>query len=319
MIDVSVVIPTYNRKDYLNNAIKSCFNKNGNIDVEVIVVDDGSTDGTPSFLERLSDERIRPIFQSSQGAQVARNAGKNASTGRYIKFLDDDDWLMEGALTREVNALDDSKCDYSYGNIVFQTGKQKWRFEQSTNTDGAAGIFRESIWTHPLTFLYRSELVQEIDWDVSLPFHQDYAFALEAATKSLSALHVNSNVGIVREHSGERIQDKKKKTPISEYYETKVSIITQGISLLRERGLIEPYHRQAAAEGIWNWAHIIAGYDIELFKQFYSDIQDIAPGFQPDRRRRMFRVMDALLGASGTERLLYPLRRMKNMMLQPRR
>jgi len=54
--DVSVVIPTYNRKEYLKKAISSCFDGNEDINIEVIVIDDGSTDGTREYLKELSDD-----------------------------------------------------------------------------------------------------------------------------------------------------------------------------------------------------------------------------------------------------------------------
>lgn len=68
MPDVSVVIPTYNRENYLRRAVASCFDGNVGLDVEVVVVDDGSSDGTRKYL----DDRVRPIFQEHQGSQVVQ-------------------------------------------------------------------------------------------------------------------------------------------------------------------------------------------------------------------------------------------------------
>ena len=113
--DISVVIPTYNRKEYLQQAISSCFEGNEGIGVEVVVVDDGSTDGTRAFLEELDHDRVRPFFQEHQGGQVARNRGLAEAQGTYIKFLDDDDWLAEGTLSREVEALEQTESAVCYG------------------------------------------------------------------------------------------------------------------------------------------------------------------------------------------------------------
>jgi glycosyltransferase involved in cell wall biosynthesis len=96
--DVSVIIPTYNRKNYLRKAIASCFEGNDGFDIEVIVVDDGSTDDTQEWAEALSDERVVYVRQEEGGAQVARNRGMNEATGEFIKFLDDDDELVRGTL-----------------------------------------------------------------------------------------------------------------------------------------------------------------------------------------------------------------------------
>ena len=92
MKTVSVVIPAYNHARYLPAAIDSALAQTY-APVEVIVVDDGSTDDTPRVLAAYGD-RIRVIRQANQGAGAARNAGLAASRGEYVAFLDSDDiWL----------------------------------------------------------------------------------------------------------------------------------------------------------------------------------------------------------------------------------
>ncbi len=91
---VSVVIPTYNRGYMLADAIESVLAQDYT-DYELIVVDDGSTDDTPSVLDRYLD-RIKVIQQSNQGVSAARNHGIAASKGDLIAFLDSDDlWLPQ--------------------------------------------------------------------------------------------------------------------------------------------------------------------------------------------------------------------------------
>jgi glycosyltransferase involved in cell wall biosynthesis len=91
---VSVVIPTFNRADLLREALDSVFAQTHQ-NLQVIVVDDGSTDHTHAMLETLSD-RVETIFQSHAGVSAARNAGITAARGRYVAFLDSDDlWIPE--------------------------------------------------------------------------------------------------------------------------------------------------------------------------------------------------------------------------------
>ena len=88
---VSVVIPTFNRADMVGRAIESALAQDYH-PVEVIVVDDGSTDDTPAVLERYADS-VRTIRQENRGEGAARNAGIAASTGEFVAFLDsDDEW-----------------------------------------------------------------------------------------------------------------------------------------------------------------------------------------------------------------------------------
>ncbi len=89
---VSVVIPNYNYAHYLNAAIDSVLAQTYS-NIEVIVVDDGSTDGSRDILGGYAD-RITPVFQQNQGVSAARNNGVARSRGKYVAFLDaDDEWL----------------------------------------------------------------------------------------------------------------------------------------------------------------------------------------------------------------------------------
>lgn len=95
---VSVVVPTHNRAARLEKAIRSALGQTVG-DLEILVVDDGSSDGTPDVIGRLSerDARVRAIrLSAGSGAAAARNAGIRAATGEFLAFLDDDDeWASE--------------------------------------------------------------------------------------------------------------------------------------------------------------------------------------------------------------------------------
>ena len=91
---VSIVIPTYNRRQYVAEAIDSCLAQTyGNC--EIIVIDDGSSDGTEDFLQARFGDRIRYICQDNNGPGIARNRGIDAARGEFIHFLDADDQLHE--------------------------------------------------------------------------------------------------------------------------------------------------------------------------------------------------------------------------------
>ena len=93
---VSIVIPTYNRADLIARSIQSVLNQSYP-DFEVIVVDDGSTDGTKEVVENFNDKRIKYIrLNNNRGAGAARNVGIRSSMGKFIAFQDSDDmWLPE--------------------------------------------------------------------------------------------------------------------------------------------------------------------------------------------------------------------------------
>ena len=105
-IKFSVVIPTYNAQNYIEECIKACtWQTYGNF--EVIVVDDGSTDETVAVCERLAymDNRIRVISKENEGVSSSRNRGINEATGDYILFFDADDIPENTLLEEYLNAM----------------------------------------------------------------------------------------------------------------------------------------------------------------------------------------------------------------------
>ena len=89
---VSIIIPTFNRRHFVADAIESCLAQTYEY-CEIIVVDDGSSDDTGRFLRERYGQRIRYIAQENQGPGIARNRGIEAARGEYIQFLDADDQL----------------------------------------------------------------------------------------------------------------------------------------------------------------------------------------------------------------------------------
>ncbi len=90
---VSVVIPLYNKRDYIARTIRSALVQHGFADYEIIVVDDGSTDGSDEIANSF-EHRIRYVWQPNQGPSTARNRGIEAALGEFVAFLDaDDEWL----------------------------------------------------------------------------------------------------------------------------------------------------------------------------------------------------------------------------------
>ena len=95
---ISVVIPLYNKEPIIERTINSVLSQSSFNDFEVIVVDDGSTDGSAAVVERFNDERIRLICQKNGGPSKARNTGVEHARGEWIIFLDADDELLPDAL-----------------------------------------------------------------------------------------------------------------------------------------------------------------------------------------------------------------------------
>ena len=99
MVKISVIIPVYNVENYLEESLDSIINQTFT-DLEIICVNDGSTDNSPSILNNYAnkDSRINIINQENKGLSAARNSGLDVATGDYIYFFDSDDILELTAL-----------------------------------------------------------------------------------------------------------------------------------------------------------------------------------------------------------------------------
>ena len=120
---VSIIIPVYNVEDYLSKCLDSCVRQTL-YDIEIICVNDGSTDSSFNLLQKYakSDERIKVISQENQGVAAARNVGLAASNSDWIMFLDPDDYLSKNACERVWLESQYEKTDVIiFGSDIFPT------------------------------------------------------------------------------------------------------------------------------------------------------------------------------------------------------
>ncbi len=122
---VSIVIPAYNHKQYIEQTVDSCLAQTYP-NCEIIVVDDGSTDGTGEILAARYGERIQYIYQQNRGLPAARNAGTDAAKGEYIQYCDSDDQLLPTKVERCVELLQtqaDAVFAYTHCDFVEEDGR----------------------------------------------------------------------------------------------------------------------------------------------------------------------------------------------------
>lgn len=117
----SVVIPSYNRAHLIAETIKSVQEQTFQ-DFEIIVVDDGSTDNTDHIIAGLNDPRIRYLKQKNGGATRARNTGIKAAKGRYIAFLDSDDFFVAEHLALAAPVLESNSLVCTYTQVIVDRG-----------------------------------------------------------------------------------------------------------------------------------------------------------------------------------------------------
>lgn len=118
-IQISIIIPVYNTEKYIQKCIDSLYQQNLNI--EIIFIDDGSTDNSKEIINNYSkkDDRIKVLSQNNQGPAVARNLGLEVAQGNYIAFLDSDDWIENNSLEMLYNVAIEFDVDMIMGNTLF--------------------------------------------------------------------------------------------------------------------------------------------------------------------------------------------------------
>jgi glycosyltransferase involved in cell wall biosynthesis len=121
----SIVIPVFNRAATLGPTLESCLNQTFT-DFEIIIVDDGSTDGLKAVVAAYEDPRIRYIWQENGGGSSARNTGIDVARGKYIAFLDSDDRFLESKLFKCHQYLKDNPCDCLYSQMLVDRGVGKY-------------------------------------------------------------------------------------------------------------------------------------------------------------------------------------------------
>jgi glycosyltransferase involved in cell wall biosynthesis len=226
---VSVVIPTYCHCDTIGETLDSVFAQTFR-DFEVVVVDDGSPDGTGELLRPLVEQgRIRYVRQENAGAGTARNRGLHEARGEFIAFLDDDDLWPPDKLEWQVEALrarPEAVLAYGEARTIHPDGRLLWHRRNEPWPEGDVyDKFRLATWiTSPGQTLIRAEVLRELggfdpflwgsdDWDlyIRLAWRGPFVFRpvvaldyrLHAGNASKQAIrHALNQFSVVRRHIG---------------------------------------------------------------------------------------------------------------------
>lgn len=175
---VSVVIPTHNRVDLLPRAIESVLNQTYK-DIELIVVSDGSTDGTDDFMDNFaSDSRIKYInYKPAKGGNYARNSGIDAALGNYIAFLDDDDEWLPTKVEKQVALMEaDVKIGLVYTgiNCIYVNEKITYPFIPKLRGDLSKEILFQNCVGSTSSVMLRRSLCRACRFDENLQARQDF-------------------------------------------------------------------------------------------------------------------------------------------------
>lgn len=193
---ISVIMPAYNVKKYLERSVESVLAQTYG-DFELLVVDDGSTDGTGIIADALAekDSRVVVIHQANGGAAAARNRGLDAARGEFVALLDADDLWDEAFLEKTYAKAVDCGGDFVYANTEERFADGRTNFIGSLQPleekfDGflhRTGEYRQPF--HTSAVLIRRSLIERfhIRFPVGIRFSEDTAFFLEVLSVTKTA------------------------------------------------------------------------------------------------------------------------------------
>ena len=174
---VTVIITTYNRLDFLQNALTSVLNQTYQ-NIEVIVVDSSQNMKTQDFITK--NKNLIYIHSQVNHPNVLRNLGLHCANGEYIAFLDDDDTWENCKIEKQLNCFKKYDIGLCYtGKNILKINKTKYSFKNSIFKSTKKSIFWDNFIGITSSIMVKKEIIEKVgEFDESLPALQDYDFCI---------------------------------------------------------------------------------------------------------------------------------------------
>ncbi|MDN3492430.1 glycosyltransferase family 2 protein [Winogradskyella bathintestinalis] len=181
---VSIIIPTYNSKKYLKETVNSALNQTYKL-IEIIVIDDGSTDGTETMFTNFEKQGIACYRVKNGGASSARNYGLSKANGDYIQFLDADDILHESKIEKQLQLMQLHDADICYSpwidfKVSINDYQDEFKFSRldhgtmRTGKELMSSFGMDNWFINTLSWLVKRDIVDKAGlWDVDIINNND--------------------------------------------------------------------------------------------------------------------------------------------------
>jgi FkbM family methyltransferase len=321
---VSVIIPCFNARRWIRDALWSVQEQRLD-DVEIIVVDDGSTDGSPDVVTHQFPD-VRLLRGDHRGPSAARNLGTRHSTGAFIQYLDADDLLGSGKLDAQLRALADSGADIAYGDWTELRASPSGGFVSGRTVarriegDPEVALFTD-FWSPPAAYLFRRGIVELVGvWRPELPVIQDARFVLDCALRGGRFVYCPGEAARYRVHTCGSVSTRDPREFTRDCLRNALSVEQWwtehgGVSRTRKAALVKVYGQVARSS---------FDADQPTFESACAALERLEPGYVP-RAPRSLRMLARVVGYPRAEAIAARYRRAKrrlrectNHLLQPR-
>lgn len=214
MTKISVIMPVFNEEKFIKKAIESVLDQSLN-DFELIIVNDGSTDGTSNIINEFDDERIRILNQKNQGPGASRNNALKIASGEYVMFLDGDDWYCPDAFKTAFEEISSKGTDISIFQIIkYHDGKfaqNSWfnldnfpeEFENRTFSPHECEDFLFDISVSACQKIFKREFLNEIGAEFPEGIYfEDMPFFFYTFLKAESVSIIKRHLYVRQKHDG---------------------------------------------------------------------------------------------------------------------
>lgn len=311
MKDVSVVIPCFNARDSIREALGSVASQNLALG-EVIVVDDGSVDESAEIIAREFDW-VRLVRTPNRGPSAARNLGTAMATGKFIQYLDADDLLAPGKLQTQIAALENARAGVAYGDWQKLIPSHAGAFQPgpviSRKIEGPPelALFTD-FWCPPAAYLFRREIVEKVSWNRGLPVIQDARFALDCALYGARFVHTPGIAAYYRVHKSGSVSSRDSLAFVRDCLKNAIEVerlwtLHGGITPERRKALLQVYAYPARAS---------FENDRPTFDTACAALERLKPGYAPEAPRHLA-IVSRLAGYRRAESLALAYRKAKRL------
>ena len=206
---VSTIIPVFNRAGMLVDAVQSVLDQTYR-PIEVIIVNDGSSDDTGTVADRLASkhEEVTVIHKENTGPGPSRESGRVAATGEFIQYLDSDDYLLPGKFEAQVLGLESRpECGVSYCRARFENAEgtvlsEPWMKTGELHDEMFPGMLSGRLWGTPVP-LYRKSVTDRAGPWTDLSNEEDWEYDCRIASLGVKLDYIPETLVAVRQHDQE--------------------------------------------------------------------------------------------------------------------
>jgi glycosyltransferase involved in cell wall biosynthesis len=305
-----VIIPCYNAERWIGEAIQSCLNQTY-APIEVIVIDDGSTDKSLDAIKSLGN-KIRWESGPNRGGNHARNRGFSISSGHYIQFLDADDYLLPEKIARQVAFLKACGADVVYGDWRhehFRPDGSSWLEEIAVpgTQEDVLGALLSGWWVAPAALLFRRHVLEKTGgWDESLTAAQDRDFFISVAMTGARIAYQSGCHSIYRRYGHDTVSTGSR----IRWLDNHGRVLDKAVAALKARDRLKQDYRYDLALSYFSLARNYFDLDRKKYEEAMAKVFALEPGFCP-QESRLYNAVQRCLGFRAAERLASWKRRVR--------